>query len=138
MDIIFSANNSEEVMIFPIVPVDVEISEEQNNEDFDAVSGTMKLIGEMGLRKLSISSLWPVNKSYAFVKAGSEKDGRKYVEFFQKWRKKKVPLRVVLLSGDRKSILNMACVVNSLTYAFDKVGDIQYSLEVEEYRFGGS
>lgn len=137
MDIIFSANNNEEIMIFPVVPVDVEITDVQNNEDFNSISGTMKLIGEMGLRKLNISSLWPVNKNYSFVKAGSEKDGRKYIKFFEKWRGKKVPLRVILISSDRKKILNMACVINSLTYVFDKVGDIQYSLEVEEYRFGG-
>lgn len=137
MDIIFSANNNEEIMIFPIVPPGIEITEEQNNEDFDALTGTMKLIGEMGLRKLSISSFWPVNKNYPFVKTGSLDDGNKYVEFFQKWRKKKVPVRVIMTAKSGYAVLNMACVVNSFTYSYDKVGDIQYSLDVEEYRFGG-
>ena len=76
MDIIFSANNNEEVMIFPVVPPDFEITDEQNNEDFDGISGKMKLIGEKGLKKLTISSFFPVNKEYTFVKAGSERDGR--------------------------------------------------------------
>lgn len=137
MDIIVSANNSEEVMIFPVVPTDFEITSEQSNEDFDGISGTMKLIGEMGLRRLSLSSFWPVNKSYSFVRPGSVKDGRKYVDFFEKWRKKKLPMRVVLTAKNGRCILNMACVVNSLVYHYDKVGDIQYSLDMEEYRFGG-
>ena len=137
MDIIFSANNNEEVMIFPFVPPDFEITDEQNNEDFDGISGKMKLIGEKGLKKLTISSFFPVNKEYTFVKAGSERDGRKYIEFFDKWRNQKVPFRVVITSKDGRCILNMACVVNSITYHYDKVGDIQYTLDIEEYRFGG-
>lgn len=137
MDIVFSVNNNEEIMIFPVVPPNVEIGENQNNEDFESVSGAMKLIGELGLRTLSISSFWPVNKNYSFVKAGSIADGRKYVEFFQKWRKEKVPFRVILTDKDGKCVLNMACLINSFSYYSDKVGDIQYSLDVEEYRFGG-
>lgn len=133
MDIIFSANNNEEVLTFPVVP-QVEISTSQENEDFDALSGRIKIIGNMGLRTLSIESFWPVDKNYSFVKKGSEKNGWRYVEFFEKWRAKKVPMRIIIVDGDKK-LLNMACLVNGFIYSVDQVGDIAYSLEIEEYVF---
>lgn len=137
MDIIFSANNNEEVMVFPVVPPDLGPEITQDNEDFEALTGTMKLIGNMGLMTLSIESFWPVRKQYPWLRPGSEADGWNYVQFFDKWRKKKVPLRVLLLTDDGQTRLNMACLVNTLAWQVDKVGDIKYKLSVEEYRFAG-
>ena len=137
MDIIFSANNNEEVFVFPVVPPDLGPIISQDNEDFEAVSGRMKLIGNMGLMTLSIESFWPVNKNYPWVRPGSEADGWLYVTFFDKWRKAKVPMRVIITTDDGATRLNMACVVNSLEWQVDWVGDIQYKLSVEEYRFAG-
>lgn len=135
MDIVFSANNNEEIMVMPIVPPEINIGAPQDHEDFESVAGKIKLIGEIGLRTLSLESFWPVNKNYAFVRPGSEKDGWKYVDFFEKWRAKKVPMRVIVTTKDGHKRLNMACLVNNFSYAIDKVGDIKYTLEIEEYRF---
>ena len=137
MDIIFSANNNEEVLVFPVVPPDLGPAISQDNEVFEAVTGRMKLIGNMGLMTLSIESFWPVNKNYPWVRPGSEADGWLYVTFFDKWRKKKVPMRVIITTDDGATRLNMACLVNSLEWQVDRVGDIQYKLSVEEYRFAG-
>lgn len=137
MDIIFSANNNEEVLVFPVVPPDLGPAISQDNEDFEAVTGRMKLIGNMGLMTLSIESFWPVNKNYPWVRPGSEADGWLYVTFFDKWRKAKVPMRVIITTDDGETRLNMACVVNSLEWQVERVGDIQYKLSVEEYRFAG-
>lgn len=135
MDIIFSANNNEEVMILPIVPPDIQVSTPQEHEDFDGINGRLKLIGNMGLRTMTIESFFPVNKNYTFTKPGSIKDGWKYVEFFKKWRAKKVPMRVIVTTKDSAKRLNMACVINDFSWAVDKVGDITYTLEIEEYKF---
>ncbi len=137
MDIIFSANNNEEVMVFPVVPPDIGPEIAQENEDFESVAGRMKLIGNMGLKTLQIESFWPVNKNYSWVRSGSEPNGWRYVEFFEKWRSKKVPLRVIITTDNGATRLNMACLVNNLKWSVDKAGDIRYSLDIEEYRFAG-
>ena len=84
MDIIFSANNNEEIMVFPVVPPDTGPAVPQEHEDFEAITGKMKIIGNMGLRSLSIESFWPVDKNYPWVRPGSDPNGWLYVEFFEK------------------------------------------------------
>lgn len=135
MDIIFSANNNAEVMVLPIVPPDIQVSESQDHEDFDGINGKLKLIGNMGLRTMTIESFLPVNKNYTFTKPGSVKDGWQYVEFFRRWRAAQVPIRVVVTTQDSAKRLNMACVINDFSWSVDKVGDITYTLEIEEYKF---
>lgn len=135
VDIIFSANNNAEVMVLPIVPPDIQVSEPQDNEDFDGINGKLKLIGNMGLRTMTIESFFPVGKDYSFIRPGSIKDGWQYVEFFRRWRAAKVPIRVIITTKDSAKRLNMACVVNDFSWAVDKVGDIKYTLEIEEYKF---
>ena len=137
MDIIFSANNNEEVLVFPVVPPDVGPEIPQENVDFDAITGKMKLIGNMGLRTVQIESFWPVNKNYTWVRPGSDANGWRYVEFFEKWRNRKVPMRIIITTNNGATRLNMACLVNNFTWRVDKVGDIQYRLDIEEYRFAG-
>ena len=137
MDIIVSANNNEDVLVFPIVPPGVGPEIPQENEDFNSVKGKLKLIGKMGTRTLIIESFWPVDKNYRFVRPGSEPDGWQYVTFFEKWREKQVPIRIILVTDDGAARLNMACVVNDLKWTLDKVGDIQYRLDIEEYIFAG-
>ena len=133
MDLVVSANNNEEVMVFPFVPPGTEFEDPWEYEEFKGIKGTLQLIGESGLRVVEISAFWPVNKNYAFVHPKSERDGNKYVEFFKKWQKKKVPIRLVMYSG-RKEIINMACTFN-LKWSYDKVGDISYSMIFKEYWF---
>lgn len=134
MDIVFSANNREQVMVLPVVPPDISIEVPQDNEDFDSIKGAIKLIGNMGLTKLSISSFFPVH-NYKWLATGSTSDGWAYVKFFEKYRKEKLPFRCVITTKDGATRLNIACVVNSFSYSVDSVGDINYSLDIEEYRF---
>lgn len=135
MDIIVSANNNEEVLVLPIVPPNISISIPQDHEDFDSIQGKIKLIGPMGLRTLTLESFFPVNKNYSFIRPGSEKDGWQYVNFFEKWRAKRVPMRIIITSKDDHKRLNMPFVVNDFSWAIDRIGDIKYTLTIEEYRF---
>lgn len=135
MDIVFSANNNEQVMVLPVVPPGLEFDEPQENEEFKHLTGSLNILGNMGLKTVGISSFFPVNKNYSFMKNGAEKDGWKYVEFFRKYRQKKLPFRVVITSKDGRELLNMPCSVDSFSYNVDKVGDIQYQLGIKEYPF---
>ncbi len=135
MDIIFSANNNEEIKILPVVPNDTPISQTQNNEQFQTInSGTLNLIGDMGLRGLSIQSFFPIH-NYRWIKKGSNADAWSYVEFFKKWRGKRVPLRIVVITSTGKEILNMPCTIDEFEYYEKRNGDIGYSLTINEYTF---
>jgi len=132
--IVFSANNNEEIMVLPVIPNDIEVPQPQNNEEFITINnGVLQLIGDMGLRTLSISSIFPTH-DYKWIKKGSSSDGWSYVNFFKKWRDKRVPIRIVMTSNS-KTLLNMACTVDNFTPSEAKNGDIRYTLEIHEYRF---
>ena len=134
MDIVFSANNRAEIIVLPVVPPDISIEQAQANETYTGLSMDLNIIGNVGLRTLEISSFFPVNKNYYFQKANSNADGHDYVDFFERWRGKHVPIRIVITEGVVER-LNMACTVDSFTHSTDKVGDINYTLTLREYVF---
>ena len=133
-NIVFSANNREEVMILPVVP-EIEMDKPQSNERFETINnGTLNLIGDEGLRTFSITSIFPSQK-YPWLKPGSVAEPFKYVDFFNRWRAKKVPLRIVTSRPDGREWFNMACLIDNFTFKLRKNGDIAYTLDVSEYPF---
>lgn len=135
-NIIFSANNNEEVMILPVVP-EIEVNKPQNNVQFETINnGTLNLIGEEGLRTFSITSIFP-SQEYPWLRPGSVADPFKYIEFFNKWRGKKVPFRIITSRPDGTEWFNMAVLVDKFNFSVRRNGDIAYSLEVSEYPFIG-
>lgn len=135
MDIVFSANNREEVLVLPFVPLDITVDEPQNNTTFSGLSFEINLIGNIGLRTLTISSFFP-ERSYPFANAQAPIGASAYVDFFRKWRTEKVPLRVVWTDNDGAEILNMACTIDTFTrQPASKSGRIAYDLTVREYQF---
>lgn len=135
MDIVFSASNRQEIMIIPVVPPDISVEQTQANETYTGLSMDLNIIGNLGLRTLELSSFFPVNKNYRFVKANSNSDGWAYVDFFNRWRTKGVPIRVVITESNGTERLNMACTVDNFSHSVNKVGDIIYSLSLREYVF---
>ena len=121
-------------MTLPYVPPDIEISKPQNNEEFQTINnGILNLIGDEGLKSLSIQSFFPTKK-YHWMPNGANENGWEYVEFFDRWREAKVPIRIVMQEGERV-VLNMACLVDSFTYYVKRNKDIGYTLAIKEYRF---
>jgi hypothetical protein len=133
-NIVFSANNREEVMILPVVP-EIEVDKPQGNERFETINkGTLNLIGDEGLRTFSITSIFPSQK-YIWLKPGSVAEPFKYVDFFNKWRAKKVPLRIVTSRPDGSEWFNMAVLIDDFSFRLRRNGDIAYTLECSEYPF---
>ena len=135
MDIVVSANNNETVLILPVLPAEMpEMVQEYKNTTFDAIDGEINLIGTKALRTVNIQSFFPVNKEYSFQRPGSEKDGWKYVAFFNKYAGLRVPIRMVWLDGINE-ISNMAYTIEGFTCNINRSRDISYSLDLKEYRF---
>lgn len=135
MNIILSVNNAEIIKTLPVVPPDISIDEATNIETFQTMnSGELILLGEEGLRSLSIDSIFP-NHNYPWLKSGSSYDGWTYVDFIKKYKKEKRPMRIVITSKFKKEVLNMPVVVESFSYSLDQTGDIRYSIQFKEYKF---
>lgn len=58
-----------------------------------------------------------------------------YVDFFDRWRDKKVPFRLIVLDSKGAARLNMPVTVDSFDVTVRKNGDLEYSIAVTEYRF---
>lgn len=138
LNIVFSANNLQEVLTLPIIPSEFSIPEiTNNNEEFEIIGGvdgvgTLNLIGLRGLRTLSIDSFFP-NKFYSFAKV--QKNGYDCVNWFKKWSAKRVPIRIIVTDNKGKKMLNMACSIESFTFGIDNAGDFPYTLELKEFVF---
>lgn len=134
MEITFSANNREEIMVLPLMPNDIDITRAQDNSTYDGLSFPLNLIGNLQLREFQLESIFP-NKKYSWAHPLSSSNANDYIEFFEKWRNKKVPIRVVMTNKQGGEILNMPCTIDSFNYHYDRAGDVAYSMTVREYRF---
>jgi hypothetical protein len=133
MNVIFSANNRQEVLNLPIVPSDLSWDNPSSNEEFETIQhGKVNLIGLDGLITLSIQSFFPM-QDYPFAK--SKVKGLECVDFFKRWRAKRVPIRLVVINKAGNELLNIPITVENFIYGLDPSGDIAYTLEIKEFRF---
>lgn len=135
MEIVMSYDNNKIVKIFPIVPRNIDIEQTQKNEEFETInSGTLNLIGKIGLRRLSINSIFPTNK-YSWIKKGSTSNGWEYIDFIKTIRDKQIPARIIIAKNDGSEWINMACSIDEFNHSIMPSGDIRYTLTLKEYVF---
>lgn len=97
MDIIFSANNNEQVLVLPILPENMpEFVQTFKNTTFETINGELNLIGTKALMTVSITSFFP-NKKYSFIRPKANPEGWAYVSFFNKYANQKMPIRMIFL-----------------------------------------
>lgn len=135
--IILSANNYEEMLVLPIQPTNIPITNEFNHGSFETFGhGELTLLNKVRKpRTVTISSWLP---KYAGKYPYQEKksvDAEKYLAFINKWTD--VPIRVYISEKDGSEYLNMPCTVTSFNYHKDKTGDIVYNLALKEFLFVG-
>ena len=133
--IYFSVNNGEEVLVLPITPATLpEIVQTFDNQTFTTNSLDLTLIGNIKSKTINTEFLLPINKNYRSIQPDANKDGKIYIDFFEKYTKEKLPLRLVITEGE-KTLLNIAITINKFTYSYDKKKDIICALEMTEYMF---
>jgi hypothetical protein len=120
--------------IVPIVPPDVDFKDGGENETLKTVKGNIRLIGEKGLKTVSWSSIFPVNKNYGFVAVGSRINGYDYVNFLQDAINAKIPIRVIITTLQKRPICNMlATIDDGFSWSVDTAGDLKYSISLTEF-----
>lgn len=136
MDIFLSINNREEVIQLPMIPESFQVEYGNNNQVFTTISkGELNLIGNQGLKSLSIDSFFP-NRDYSYAKSRAY-SGDEFVETIEAWNKRRVPIRIVITNSEGREIINLAVAIESFNYGYDKAGDVLYSLALKEFRMLG-
>lgn len=121
-----------EIANIPIVQAIEPITCEIGDEEFTTINGTtLNLIGGKGLRSFSFSSFFP-SKKYSFVSLFNFQPPEYYINFFEKYRDAKIPLRIIVVDG-YKVVLNMLCRYNFTYTLRDRAGDVPFTLEIKEY-----
>lgn len=130
MDIIFSINNNESVIVLPI-PAEVQLENPYGHVTFDGLKGPLTMMGKKGLKRFNLQSYFPIRKS-SLIRPGATANAWEYVDWFESNRARGLPMRVIIIydSGHKD---NFACVVNEFTYHVERNGDVAYNLSVTEY-----
>ncbi len=127
-----SINNNEEVILLPVSPAEYEIDEPWEGQEISGLNGPMNIIQNKGLGSTKIESFFPI-RDYPFL-LNRELWGMEYVEKIKKWRDRKVPIRFIITENGNTDV-NMAVTINNFTYGKSKSGDINYALDLKEFKF---
>lgn len=131
MEVILSINNREKVIHLPVLPSEFTIQSPEQNETYQTIGlGEVNLIGNKGLKSLSFSSFFP-EKAIAYSK-NTDIFGWDFVNEIETLRNRKLPFRFIIT----ETPINMPVTIENFEYGL-KAGskDIQYSIELKEFRF---
>lgn len=114
----------------PVKPSDYTVSVSHKNTVVNVIQvGDVNLIGNTGLREISLKSFFPA-KDYNFSNNTGRKQPLSYVEKIESWRKSGKPIRVIVTGT-----LNMEATVESFVWGEqDATGDIYYTCSLKEYK----
>lgn len=121
-------NNGE--LQLPVKPTEFNVTVAHRNTVVNVVQvGDINLIGNTGLREISLSSFFPA-KDYNFSVNSGRKKPKTCVNQIEKWRKSGKPVRVIITD-----LLNMEATIESFTWGErDATGDIYYTINLKEYK----
>ena len=116
---------------FPVNPSEFTVTVSNKNTTVNVLNiGDVNLIGNTGLREITLSSFFPT-QDYNFSNNADRKKPTVYVKQIETWRKSGEPIRVIITSG----ILNMLCTIESFSYSEqDATGDIYFTIALKEYK----
>lgn len=128
MDIFVSSEDRKEVLQLPIIPKELDIKFPHNNKTISTTSaGDIKLIGMPGLKGIVLKSWFPM-KEYSFAK--SPLLGIEAKEFFVKWKRKRRPIRIVIVNNNGYEFHNELYAIDEFIFGYDVVGDMAYTLDL--------
>lgn len=121
-------------LIFPAIPKTIPINFPSSNEEFKTIdNGTLNLLGDPGLKVVQIDSVWP-ELFASWAKPGSV-PGKLAIEFFNRYKKNKKPIRLIITKLRGLQWINMLVSIEDFTYVLDKNASIiRYSLTFKEYK----
>ena len=136
MNVVVANENQTKIMVLPVVPDRLGgIEYFTNNETFESLQGKITLIGNEELKSFKIESIFPVFKTYPFIKLNSNFNGWEYHKFFMENVNK--PVRLVVTTDLLKTLINTLCTYKYILKTVKANGNIVYSLEFTEFNNAG-
>lgn len=133
IQIFLSINNNEEVMQLPVPPANFTIPSPWKNEQIDGLQQTLNLIGIKGLKNIEIQSYFP-SRDYPWLQ-NRTMWGMEYVDVIERWRERRVPIRIIIVNTDGKNLFNSAVTIDEFEHGMKQDGDIYYTMELTEFPF---
>ena len=127
--------SDEDYIKFPVLPDSFELSVSQKNTVVNIVSlGDINLLGNSGLKSISLSSFFPARK-YTFSQVTGELTPPKsLVDKVDGWREDKQIVRVII-TGDEE-VLNIPVSIEEFTWGQkDATEDIYFTIQLKEYKY---
>lgn len=132
INIYLSVNNRADIIKLPVVPPSFRVLKPQGGDKVETVTGEeLNLIGAPKLKSITLTSFFPV-KDYPFLRDRSMK-GFEYTYKIDKWIEQKLPIRLVITGTP----INMAVKVSNFEYEIGTTGDLDYTLELEQFNMVG-
>jgi hypothetical protein len=135
IQVYLSINNNEEVMQLPVPPEEYNVPSPWKNEQQDGLQQTLNIIGLRGLRSTEIESFFPIEgHDYPFLQS-RDMWGMEYVDTIERWRERRLPLRLVVVDPKGIKSVNMAVTIDEFDHGVKRDGDIHYTLRMTEFSF---
>ena len=139
--------NKVQTLILPIVPNGIKWPSSVDIENYEAIEKPYSLQDYKKLEKITWSSFLPHSKTYSFIHHGSSSNAYEYVEFLTERQINKLPMRLLvydypknivsvvsdIVNRSIKIIYDGFVVVESFEYAVDTVGDLKYTISLNEF-----
>lgn len=155
-------DNETETLILPVVPPELVFPQESDITNLKGVITQHNIPSECNLQTITIESIFPVNKGYSWQNRFSNINGFNYVDFFLERQNNQLPFRLIAFDWDfsvemlideynitRNNDLQFDMqengqelfrvhadnfyVVKKFDYKVDKVGDINYTLVINQF-----
>lgn len=130
MKVYLSWQNNTDTVLLPVTPPSFEIGTTNLNEVINVVDfGEYNMLWKTGLKTISFSSFFP---KYRYRYCTTDPlPYQQYIDYIEKWRNSEKPVRLIITASN----INWACSIEDFRYIIGKTGDVDYSLELKEYRF---
>lgn len=135
-DIFWAGLDNKEVYQLPILPPELpDLQRGSNNEEFETFSdGNYNFIGAVGLLRFTLESWLPgKGKNYSFQRV-KDINPDDYVQFIDRERLFKRPIRIIISRSDGSSVLNDTFSIESFNWHENRECDYVYSLSVKQWR----
>lgn len=132
-----SFNNQAEAIEFPVLPGKIEVSSSGGNKTYDINKlGEINVIGTQRLMEISFESFFPASWFPGCnVSAQELFEPKHYLDYIQRWRESKKPMRLVLVGSTFNINLPVSIERFVPSESGGAVGDIAYQISFKEYRF---
>lgn len=129
-----SFNNKQEVIEIPVMPSSIGLTEGGNGKGYNVVGlGEINVIKDAKLTEYQFSSIFPYYR-YHFVHTKKLLSPVQYIEFINRWMRKRHPIRLIIKS-DLYDVNTPASIESFEWKEVAGSQDIEYSIKLKKYVF---